>query len=144
MALDASYTAIARLQETAQAAGLAITAKQADLRHYALSDDFDVVVAIGILMFFDRATALARLDDLLTHVVPGGVAIVNVLVEGTTYMDMFDPSEYCLFSVDELKEHFEGWHIEHFDRETFPAPRGLLKSFATVIARRTPSHAGGP
>lgn len=137
LALDGSDTAIARLQATVHAAGLAITAKQADLRGYELSEDFDVVVAIGILMFFDRATAVARLQDLLARVRPGGVAIVNVLVEGTTYMDMFDPSGYCLFPADELMKHFEGWQIERFDRDDVPAPRGLLKSFVTVVARRT-------
>lgn len=142
LALDASGTAIARLQETARAAALAITAKQSDLRKHELSEYFDAVVAIGILMFFDRTMAVARLRDLVAHVRPGGVAVVNVLVEGTTYMDMFDPAEYCLFSPEELMEHFQGWHILRFDKESFPAPRGLLKAFATVIARRPQAMLG--
>lgn len=42
---------------------------------------------------------------------PGGVAIVNVLVEGTTYLGMFDPSGHCLFSRDEMHKRFAGWQI---------------------------------
>ena len=39
-------------------------------------------------MFFRRERALALLDDIQARVLAGGSAIVNVLVEGTTYMQM--------------------------------------------------------
>ena len=43
---------------------------------------FDAIVSIGLLMFFDCATARRVLADVRAHVRPGGVAVVNVLVEG--------------------------------------------------------------
>jgi len=54
------------------------------------------IVAIGLLMFFGQARALAMLADHQAWVRPGGIAIVNVLVEGTTYMDMFTPGEFVV------------------------------------------------
>ena len=67
---------------------------------------------------------------------PGGVAVVNVLIEGTTYMDMFEPGQHCLFGRDELVHAFDGWTMLHGAEQTFDAPRGLRKLFSTVIARR--------
>ena len=93
-------------------------------------------VSIGLLMFFDCPTAFRRLDDLRRRVRPGGVAAVNVLVEGTTYMGMFDPSAHCLFARGELESRFAGWQIVHSEHQTFDAPNGQVKAFATVIAKR--------
>lgn len=141
MALDASHTAVEHLRRVAQAASLPIQALEADLRTYELHEDFDSVVSIGLLMFFDCATAFAQLAHLQAHVKPGGVAVVNVLVQGTTYRDMFDPSGHCLFSREEMHGRFAGWEIVHCEFQDFPAPREQLKSFVTVVARK-PEDAG--
>ncbi len=135
-ALDASPAAIAHLQRVALEQGLPIEAAAADLRAYGLTEDFDTVVCIGLLMFFDCDTALRQLHDLQQHVRPGGVVAINVLVEGTTFLDMFDPAAYCLFARDELASRFAGWQLLHSQQQDFAAPKGQLKSFATVIARR--------
>jgi tellurite methyltransferase len=45
--------------------------------------------------------ALAKIKSLVK---PGGQVAVNVLIEGTTFMDMFDPTGYCLFGENELLE----------------------------------------
>lgn len=136
VALDASHTAIEHLRRVAQAESLAIQAAEADLRTYELSEAFDAVVSIGLLMFFDCPTALTRLRHMQAHVRPGGVAVVNVLVEGTTYLDMFDPSGHCLFSRAEMHRHFAGWEILHAEYQDFPAPGERVKSFITVVARK--------
>jgi tellurite methyltransferase len=70
------------------------------------------------------------------HVKPGGRAIINLLIEGTTYMDMFDPGSYCLFKRNELEEQFTGWTILESRYQTFPAPREKRKEFSTVIAEK--------
>ena len=70
------------------------------------------------------------------HVKPGGRAIVNVLIEGTTYLGMFDPDNYCLFRRNELEERFDGWSILESRYQTFPAPEGTRKDFATIIAEK--------
>lgn len=143
VALDASPAAIRHLQQAARAAALPIIAAEADLRSYEVRGEFDTVVCIGLLMFFDCATAWDQLRALQAHLVPGGVAVVNVLVEGTTYMDMFDPAGHCLFSPGELARRFEGWEILHSTGEEFPAPNAQLKSFVTIVARK-PVPAEGP
>lgn len=136
LALDASETAIQHLREVAAREGLPIRADVADLRSYALTEDFDTVVCIGLLMFFDCATALAQLAQLQAHVRPGGVAIVNVLVEGTTFMDMFSAEGHCLFAPDQLPGLFSRWELLECDLQQFPAPGDTRKVFVTVTARK--------
>lgn len=140
LALDASKAAVAHLRLLATDRGLAIVAECAELRdHLPPPAAFDTVAAIGLLMFFDCATARRQLARLRMAVRPGGVAVVNVLVQGTTYMDMFDPRLHCLFGEDELRRAFDGWTLLHDAVQEFDAPRGLRKRFATVIARRSDS-----
>lgn len=135
-ALDASPTAIAYLHAQAQQEDLPVQAQVADLRTWRLQEDFDGIVCIGLLMFFDCPTALAQLQQLQAHVRPGGIAVVNVLVEGTTYLDMFGPEGHCLLPPDRLRELFAGWEVLEESRQEFPAPDGTRKVFATVTARR--------
>ena len=136
VALDASAAAIARLREVAAAESLAIAAAQADLRDYPIGENFDTVVSIGLLMFFDCPTALRALAELQAHVKPGGTGIVNVLVEGTTYLDMFDAGGHCLLHREELERRFARWTILASEFSDYPAPGGRIKSFATLIARK--------
>ena len=136
LALDASGTAIEHLRELAASESLPLRAEVADLRRYELLGEFDAVVCIGLLMFFDCPTAAAQLSNLQAHVKPGGVAVVNVLVEGTTFMDMFSPEGWCLFDEASLRKQFEGWEIASCERQEFAAPHGTRKVFVTLIARR--------
>jgi tellurite methyltransferase len=136
LALDASHTAIAHLQQSAAAAALPVEAGEADLRAFDIPGEFDAIVSIGLLMFFDCPTALRKLGELQDHLRPGGVAVVNVLVEGTTYLDMFDPSGHCLLGAGEIERRFGGWEILSAQYEDFPAPGGQVKRFATLIAKK--------
>lgn len=136
LALDGSSTAIGHLREQALAQSLAIRAEEADLRTYEIVQDYDAVVSIGLLMFFDCPTAFAQLESLQARVRPGGVAVINVLVEGTTYTDMFDPAGHCLFAPDELRRRFAGWEVLVCEQREFPAPGDRVKAFVTVVARK--------
>jgi tellurite methyltransferase len=135
-ALDASAAAIAHIQQRAAREAVPVQAAQADLRAYEINADYDAVVSIGLLMFFDCATARRVLAELLRHVRPGGVAAVNVLVEGTTYMAMFEPQAHCLLPADELPQRFAGWELLHHELSTFEAPGQTVKRFCTVVARK--------
>lgn len=135
-ALDAAPTAVANLQRIARERGLAITAVQADLRRYRIEADYDAVVSIGLLMFFDRDTALAQLAELKASVRPGGIASVNVLIEGTTFLDMFGTDPYYLFRREELTEAFRDWNILVESFSNSDAPNSTVKSFVTVIAQK--------
>ena len=136
VALDGSDAAITHLQAVADARGLSVEAKQTDLRGYEITEDFDAVVCIGLLMFFDCPTALRQLTQLQERVRPGGVVVVNVLIEGTTFMDMFSPQGYCLFKPQALRQRFHGWQLLGDEQQEFAAPGNTCKAFATVIARK--------
>lgn len=135
-ALDGSQAAVDHIRARAAAEAAAVAVTQADLRNFQISSEYDSVVAIGLLMFFDCATAYKVLTDLQAHVRPGGHAVVNVLVQGTTYRDMFEPESHCLFDPNMLAERFSGWEIVLSELSEFEAPGATKKCFATIIARK--------
>lgn len=141
LALDAAPTAIRHLATLARREGLDIQAIEADLCAYEIKEDFDTVVSIGLLMFFDCAAARRQLAQLQARVRPGGMAIINVLIEGTTFLDMFDPAGHCVFRRNELQEAFAAWEMVSESYANFPAPGDTVKSFATLMARKPESAA---
>src|SRR5688572_21363234 len=136
LALDASETAIDRLRSAAAAESLAIEAEVTDLASYRIAGEFDTIVAIGLLMFMESLAAHRLLADVQSHVKPGGCAIVNVLIEGTTYLKMFDPGHYYLFAANELQECFQGWNLLESRTDRFDAPDQTEKAFTTLVARK--------
>jgi tellurite methyltransferase len=136
VAVDASPTAVERIRAVAAQEKLTVEAICADLSTHCIERSYDTIVAIGLLMFFRRERALALLADIQANVAAGGCAVVNVLIEGTTYLGMFDPDNYYLFGRDELEQSFAGWKILVSRYDSFPAPGDTRKEFATVIARR--------
>jgi tellurite methyltransferase len=135
-ALDACADAVADLDRRARAASLAIRVLEADLSEWRATETYDSVVSIGLLMFFSCADAQRVLHEIHRAVRPGGIAAVNVLIEGTTYMQMFDPAHYCLLPPDALRKCFERWNLLVDRVDDFPAPNEQLKRFATVVAQR--------
>jgi tellurite methyltransferase len=136
VAVDSSPTAIVRVVEVSRAENLGITAVLADVAAYRIAGDYDTIVAIGLLMFMPCDLALRLLSEIREHVARGGTAIINVLVEGTTYLEMFDPRGYCLFGRDELEQRLAPWKIELARHQSFDAPGGTKKEFSTVVARK--------
>jgi tellurite methyltransferase len=136
VALDASRTAIEHVKRVASDKALSIEAYEAELRNYELREDFDSVVSIGLLMFLDCPAAFHQLSQLQSHVRRDGIAVVNVLIEGTTYLDMFDSRGHCLFARDEMRRRFAGWKLLRHDYQDFGTPNQRLKSFVTVIAQK--------
>lgn len=146
VAVDANETAIARIRRAASPDNLTIDAVCSDIVKYVIPGTFDTVVAIGLLMFFRRKQALELLGRIQDHVADGGVAIVNVLIEGTTFMGMFEPGNYYLFGSNELRDRFKGWKILHHTRDSFDAPGNTKKEFSTIVAQKRsmkPGPAGG-
>ncbi len=136
LALDASVNAIEHIRKVASAEALPIEAELTDLATYCISGDFDVIVSIGLLMFMERPSAQRLLNEIHSHITPQGLAIINVLIEGTTYLDMFEPGRYYLFAENELRDRFSGWEIIESKYDSFEAPGPSVKRFATLIARR--------
>ena len=75
---------------------------------------------------------------------------MNVLVEGTTWLEKFDPSAHCLFGRGELARRFHGWTIVLNEASEYPASGDTIKSFETIVARkpgrreRPPAPDAGP
>ncbi len=136
VAVDSSPTAVARIARDAAREDLPVRAVEADVERWRIDRPYDTIVAIGLLMFFPRERALRLLDALRAAVRPGGRLILNVLTEGTTYMEMFDGERYCLLSRAEIEEGLAGWKLLYVREETFPAPGGTRKEFVTVIAEK--------
>ena len=140
-AVDASPTALEHLRAAALRERLQLQTLQADLAGFRIERDYDTIVAIGLLMFFRKERALALLRQIGQRVNPGGRAIINVLVEGTTYLGMFERGEYYLFGAGELEQAFAGWNLLVTRHDSFPAPESARKEFATVIAQKAPNPA---
>jgi tellurite methyltransferase len=136
VAIDASPTACQALRASALREGLAVEVLETDLETWITPNHYATVVSIGLLMFFPRERALALLRSIQESVEPGGRAIVNVLIEGTTYMEMFEPGAYTLFGHDELEQRFAGWKILSCAEDTFPAAGETQKVFSTLIAEK--------
>lgn len=136
-ALDACNHAVEDLRRRAAERSLPVEAAWADLADWSAPRAYDAVVSIGLLMFLDCDHAARVLAGIQRAVRPGGVCVVNVLVEGTTFMKMFDERAYCLFAPDALRSRFAGWDIVDHRIEDFPATDpGTVKRFSTLIARR--------
>lgn len=135
-AIDACPNAVKDLGRRAQAQGLPIRVLEADLTEWRATETYDTVAAIGLLMFFACEDSRNVLQEIKRAVAPGGIAAVNVLIEGTTYMDMFDPEGHCLFPPGELETTFGDWKTLFASVDDFPARGEKIKRFATVIAQR--------
>ena len=125
-ALDACGNAVDDLAQRALALDLPVWVRQADLDGWRPEEEWDAVACIGLLMFFARRNAVK----------PGGVAIVNVLMEGTTFKAMFDPDSYHLFTREELRAPFANWSLLEDREDGFDAPGNTVKRFRTLVARR--------
>ena len=136
LAVEASRSAVDRINADARNERLPVSAIRMDIAHWRPDRSYDTIIAIGLLMFFRRGTALKLLHTIQTNIKPGGRAIINVLIEGTTFLDMFDADDYYLFAKNELEQSFAGWTILASRHHTFPAPKGTIKEFSTVITER--------
>ena len=133
-AVDASAAAIAHIERTTLAERLPVHAQLTEAADWKFERNYTTVVSVGLLMFLPRDRALHLLRGIQDHVEPGGRAIINVLTDGTTFMDMFQPDGYCLFGRDELENSFSGWETLLALHDSFPAARNTRKEFATLIA----------
>ena len=138
-AVDVSQTAIDRINDEASRHNLDVRAEQRNIANYVIDQDYDSIVAIGLLMFFPCERAIELLSNIQKCLNPGGIAVINVLTEGTTFMGMFNQNDYCLFEPNELTTRFSGWKIMKFSQDSYLAPESTTKDFDTIIAEKPES-----
>lgn len=136
VAFDASPAAIEHLRRTAHDQRLSVLAECADLRSHEPAGEFDTVVSIGLLPYFDCPGAFRALDTLKARTRRGGVLALNVLVRGTTWSEGFGGDAHCLFDPDALRERLAGWDVLREERCDVEAAGGTIKAFVTLIASR--------
>jgi tellurite methyltransferase len=136
VAIDASPAAIARINADAKLTSVNVEAIQADLSEWSLEDSYDTILLIGILSYFPRERAFELLRNVQEQVRPGGRLVINVLLEGMTYREMFDGDHYYLFAPGELQSCFTGWKILVESQHSFPAPGGTEKKLQTLIVEK--------
>ena len=137
-AVDAATAGLRDLRKRAKEVRLELNVEFAELAHYRIDEQYDCIVAIGLLMFFPRSVAIKLLQAIRNAVKPGGLAAINVLIEGTTYLEMFEPDHYYLFGEQDLANRFVDWEVVEFKTDSFPAPGDRVKRFATLVARKQP------
>lgn len=142
IAMDACEHAVADLQRRATDEVLPLQVQQCELSGWRATSTYDTVASIGLLMFFSCAEADRVLAEMQRATATGGVLAVNVLIEGTTYLDMFEPGRYCLFDDSALLARFASWRLLEHRVQDFPAGAEKVKRFSTVIAER-PVPEGG-
>lgn len=136
-AYDACEIAIGDLQRRAADRALPVRALRAELSSWRASRTYDSVVSIGLLMFLDCTAAWRLIDQVERAVRPGGLCFLNLCIEGTTFMTMFDAKAHCLFEPDALLRRFAGWQIlDHRIDEFESIEPGRIKRSSTLIARR--------
>ena len=135
-AVDASPAAIRRIAAAAAQENLRVSAAQSDISAYPIAGAYDTVIAIGLVMFFSRPEAERLLGEIRRSIAPRGRAIVNTLIEGTTWTEPFEPGHCCLLPEGALERAFDGWEILLARRDEFSAAGGRLKRFDTVVAQR--------
>ena len=80
--------------------------------------------------------AIRMLGTMRRHVRPGGRLILNVLIEGTTFLDMFEGDYYHLFAQGELEELLSDWEPLLSQRDSIEVTGGSAKEFLTLVYRR--------
>ncbi len=121
-AYDACENAVEDLAERALASGHNVWVRTVDLKGWQPEETYDAVNCIGLLMFFAREDALAGLQAVHDAVRPGGVAVVNAMIEGSTFLAMFDPPRITSSGPTNSPRHSRGGKSCTTASRTFPRP----------------------
>ena len=89
LAVDASPAAIGHLRRRAQAENLPLECLLAQAQDTIFEGYYDTVLAIGLFMFMDCQLAHEQVEKMKALTCLNGVIVCNVLIEGTSYLDMF-------------------------------------------------------
>jgi tellurite methyltransferase len=108
-AFDSSDAAIRKLRHRAAAAGVTIEASVADMRTYEFGQDFDVIIAHGVLQLVERPVWQGLIRRMKRHTSPGGWNAMTVgtdAIPPTPDMAPFSPG---VFKDGELATYYTDW-----------------------------------
>ena len=96
LAMDASPAAIGHWRQRAQVENPPLQCLLAQAQDTIFEGCYDTVLAIGLFMFMDCQLAYQQVEKMKTLTCLNGVMVCNVLIEGTSYLDMFGRADVCL------------------------------------------------
>ncbi|HUG39708.1 MAG TPA: class I SAM-dependent methyltransferase [Longimicrobiales bacterium] len=147
-AVDRSRWALAALRRAAIRAGCATRTDQplgmeiveADLATFCPLDDYDLVIAHGVLHLLSPTECTGLLERVRRHTRPGGWHVIAVFTD--TIPPPPDLAAFCrgLFEEGELVLRYGGWEIESFESYELEDrhPGGITHTHALnkLVARR--------
>lgn len=118
-AVDLSAAGIAKLARLADEAGLELSAEVADLNDYAVTGDWDLIMAHGVIDYLDPEVWRTLCAAIRAHTVPGGYNAYTCMLFTDEYPA---PPEFVAagfkhsLAAGELAGSYAGWQIARHDR----------------------------
>ena len=110
--VDASEAACTRLRETAKALSLDIRVVCEDMVGFEFSQDYDVVIAHGVLHLLPRKASEDLIARMKFQTSPGGLNVVAVFTDRLPAPPDMAVEFVGLFSEGELSAAYAGWTID--------------------------------
>ena len=109
--VDFSEEALKRLHYFAELKGLAIETYQRDLCNYNFINDYDLIIAHGVLHFLKQDCWTRLIEDMKIHTRIGGYNVVAVFTDRIPAAEHVKERVGDLFKEGELFELYADWHI---------------------------------
>jgi tellurite methyltransferase len=117
-AIDRSEAGIIKLRTLADRASINLTGIVADIATLEIVDDYDLVMAHGVLYYLTNMEWRDLLSQIKEHTKPGGFNAYSVFIFNEDYPrpQEFKSARYThSFRPNELKEFYDGWEIIRYD-----------------------------
>jgi len=119
VAIDRSAAGIAKLRAIAERSGAQLDARVGDIAAFELVEDFDCVLAHGVLYYLDNPVWRRLLASVKQRTRPGGYNIFTVFVYNDDYpcTDEIQAASYKgSFAPNELQRFYADWTELRFDQ----------------------------
>ncbi len=117
-AIDRSEAGIGKFLATADKAGLPVSGIVADIVNIEIADDYDLVMAHGVLYYLSNMEWRDLLTEVKERTKPGGFNAYSVFIFSDEYPrpPEFKSARYThSFAPNELKEFYKDWEILRYD-----------------------------
>lgn len=118
-AVDHSEFAIEKVKHVAESLDLDVKTEVADLNDFKCGEQYDLVLAHGVLHFLDNEGWKNLLGILKNNTVPGGIHSFSIFVFNRKYplLKEIKAAGYkSSFAIDELKEFYKDWDVLRYDK----------------------------
>ena len=119
MAIDHSEAGIQKLRAIAKTSGASIHTIVGDIGSLKLEEDFDCVLAHGVLYYLDNPVWRRLLSQVKQRTMPGGFNVFTLFIYNGEYpcTDEIQAAHYKnSFQPDEIRQFYHDWHEARFDQ----------------------------